>query len=100
MSWPSKADFILAFRQSISLMFIHKGISVISVVHAILILRLYGLYGTKKLVYALSILLALTIAAEFYVAVKFAPNLVGLNLGKEIGEVCTPNFSHKVTLIW
>lgn len=68
--------------------------------HAILILRLYGLYGSRKLAYALSVLLAATIAAEVYIVVQYAPTFVETGLGKEIGNVCVPSYSHKLTLIW
>ena len=76
------------------------AISVISVLHAILILRLYGLYGSKKLAYALSILLAATIAAEVYIVVQYAPTFVQVGLGKEIGNVCVPSVPHNMVMIW
>ncbi|KAJ3552639.1 hypothetical protein NM688_g4045 [Phlebia brevispora] len=77
-----------------------SGISIIYTVHAILILRLYGLYGSKILMYTLSTLLCLAFAAELYVAVTFSPTFISVDLGPVIGNACVTENTTKMSFIW
>lgn len=95
-------DHILSYcRRTLSLAGADTGISVISMLHAILILRLYALFGSKKLAYGLSLLLFATIIAEVYIVIKYAPSFGEASLGQGLGNTCVvPPYSHGLTLIW
>ena len=69
-------------------------------VHSILILRLYGIYGSKKLVYILCALLGVSLAVEIYVIVKFAPKFLEVDLGPSIGHVCVTAQTRNMAFIW
>ena len=76
------------------------GIVTIYTVHIILVLRLYGLYGNKRLMYALSAFLCLSFVAEVYVVVTLAPNSTVVDLGPRIGRVCVPTVADELPFIW
>ena len=85
---------------SLIIRYCYTGICIIFSLHTILILRLYGLYGCKKLMYALLLLLGSTTAAELYIALSYAPHSTTLSLGLGVGGICQPDFLPKLTLIW
>ena len=68
--------------------------------HAILIFRLYGLYGSRNLTYALCALSALSVATGTYVAVVYVPYFTAYYLGPSIGTVCVPSGEHLMSLVW
>ncbi|KAJ3552635.1 hypothetical protein NM688_g4043 [Phlebia brevispora] len=77
-----------------------SAVSVIYTVHAILILRLYGLYASKRLLYCLLTLFGFAFAAELYIAVRFTPTFLAVSLGPPIGSVCVTQDMTKLTFIW
>ena len=68
--------------------------------HAILILRLYGLYGSKKMLYMLVLLLSLALGAEIYIAVMFSPDFAEIGLGPGIGNVCVTESTIRMSYVW
>ncbi|KAJ3534775.1 hypothetical protein NM688_g7082 [Phlebia brevispora] len=99
-SWLRQVVLCLKDHLQIHSQMFHQGITVIYTIHAILILRLYGLYGSKKLMYALSTLLALAFGAELYVAVSFSPTFIAVDLGSPIGNVCVTENTSKMSFVW
>ena len=70
------------------------------VVHTILILRLYGLYASKRLAYSLAVLLCLCLAAHAFIVSAYSPTFTVLDLGMGVGKVCVPQDIAKVAFIW
>ena len=63
-------------------------------------LRLYGLYGSKKLGYFFSALLCLVLAAEVYVLIADAPNGIVIDIGASIGSICGLTNASRLLFIW
>ena len=57
-------------------------------VHGILALRLYALYGSKVLGCFLSTLLSLAVTAEIYALISYRLDAIDVDLGQTIGSVC------------
>ena len=68
--------------------------------HSILILRLYGLYGSAKLAYFLLSLLCLACAAEIYVLLTDASNYIEVDVGFGIGNTCVLDGPVKLSFVW
>ena len=79
---------------------VYLGICTIYTIHAILILRLYGLYGSMRLVYGLCCLVVLTLAAEIYIAVVLVPPFTAMQTVPSIGVMCIPGPGNAFALIW
>ena len=75
------------------------GVYTIYTVHAILVLRLYGLYGNKRMVYGLLFLLFCSLAVEIYVAAKLLPHFHVESI-PSLGPVCVGEPGNKFALIW
>ena len=69
-------------------------------VHAILILKLYGLYGSKSLVYALSFLLFSTLTADIYIAATLLPRFDAIISVPGVPSICAGNAGPHFVLIW
>lgn len=65
-----------------------------------MIIRLYGMYGSKSLAWALWVLLTFCFSAELYIAITFIPNDSEIDLGSTIGHVCVPQDTSKMDLVW
>ena len=79
---------------------LRAGIFSFYTIHAIFILRLYGLYGSKRMVYSLSSLLVLTLLAEIYVAVQLLPHFSAVATDPSIGSVCVSGTGHQFAFVW
>lgn len=76
------------------------GVTTAYTVQAILIIRIHGMYGSRKLAYALWSLLVICFGVELYLAIKYVPGLVELDLGPVIGNFCVAVNLPNVDLIW
>ena len=68
--------------------------------HSILALRLYGLYRSKRLGYFLLALLCISVAAEVYILIVYAPDETAFNAGPTIGSVCVMTNGSKFLYLW
>ena len=76
------------------------GVCTTFTIHTILVFRLYGLYGSKKLAYGLTAVLFLAVGGEIYTSVAFSPNFEDIGLGPTIGYVCYPIDARQASWIW
>lgn len=70
------------------------------VVHAVLIYRLYGLYGSKWVVLGLLVALFAAVSGEIYIILTFAPSFEAVDLGPTFGSVCVADNTRKIALVW
>ena len=77
-----------------------QGMVTLYTVHSILVLRLYGLYGSKRLVYLLLTFLCVAFAAEVYVLVAYAPNSISIDVGMHVGRACMVTDTSKTGFVW
>ena len=68
-------------------------------IRVILVFRIYGLYRSKKLLYALVLLLVLAFGADTYIIVMFSLNFVDIDLGPGIGNACVPEMTQKLSFV-
>ena len=78
----------------------HIAVLTIYAVHAILVLRLYGLYSKKRFVYGLSLLLIVTLSVDIYIAVTMLPRFDTVLTIPGIETVCAGDTSTHFAFIW
>ena len=76
------------------------GIISLYTTHSILVLRLNGLYRSKKVAYTLATLLGLAFAVEVYILLMFALNSYELDINFNIGRICVVSDTSKVAFVW
>ena len=76
------------------------GMITLYVVHAVLIYRLYGLYGSKWVVLGLLVALFSAVSGEIYIILTFAPSFEAVDLGPTFGSVCVADNTRKIALVW
>ena len=79
---------------------LQAGVFTIFAVHVILVMRLYGLYGSKRVMYGLCSLLCSTTAVEIYVVSRLVPNLYAVTSVPSVGAICVSTVGSKFALIW
>lgn len=77
----------------------HTGIFTVYMVHAILILRFYGLYGSKRLAYSLLALLLISLGGEIYIADKLLPHFHAASI-PVLGSICVGDPGNEFAMIW
>ena len=77
-----------------------EGMITVYVNQSILALRLYGLYGSKKLGYFLLALLCLVFAAEMYIIISDLPESTVVNLGPDLGSDCVLYDTTRMAYMW
>ena len=76
-----------------------QGILTIYALHIILLLRLYGLYGGKRLVYGLSCLMLCAFGADICIVAMREPLYTTVSI-PHIGVLCVPKSGDAFRVIW
>ena len=80
--------------------YLRIGTTIVYILHAIMVLRVHGIYGSRPLLYTLCALLPISLGIELYIVLTFAPKYIEADLGPVIGRVCVPEDARKAPLIW
>ena len=72
---------------------------VVFAVHAILVIRLYGIYGSKRFLCMISTLHFLASAAELYMVIARGPTYVAIDL-PGLGDICVPLNIKELSVVW
>ena len=75
------------------------GCIVVYAVHAILVIRLYCIYRSKRLLYLISAFLFLASVAEVYMVVARGPTAVIIFM-PGVGDICVPLNIKELSVVW
>ena len=69
--------------------------------HIILILRLYGLYGSRRLAFILGCLMILALGVDLYIVIKLEPTFSAMDTGvPSVGVFCVPGPRNTFAFVW